>query len=1243
MTLYAASSTNLPRFLAAPGELGALIWAHDWTATPLGPIGAWPNSLKTVISLMLNSPQPMWLGWGEEVTFLYNDAYIDVLSKSKHPWALGRPMIEVWAEIWEVCGPLVDRVFGNGEAVMADDTRLFMRRGDILEEVFYSFSYSPIRDESGNVAGLFCPNLDVTSRHLNARRLRTLSELNARTLQEKTLHGACAIAIDAISGNPDDVPFAQLYLADGDGAGRLQQATHAQIDGARSLFQVDAVIADLAPRRVAWDADAVPAGLPPGLAQQSLREALVLPLLASGATQAAGALVLGVSAARHLDTDYRSFLELLATQTGNAILQARAAEDERLRVEMLAEVDRAKTQFFGNVSHEFRTPLTLLLGPVQDALQDTGAELPVVQRQRLEIVHRNALRLQKLVNTLLEFSRVQAGRAQAHFAAVELGALTTDLASSFRSAVENAALTLDVDCPPLAQPVYVDPSMWEKIVLNLVSNAFKFTFAGGIRVRQRIAGGQLRLEVADTGTGIPHDQLPHLFERFHRVEGARSRTHEGSGIGLALVHDLVALHGGQIGVQSEMGSGSMFSVTIPLGHAHLPAAQVDTAPVHRQPSVPAASAAVAAYVAEAEGWVQQDAAPVEQGDRHGRLLVVDDNADMRDYLRRLLQPHWQVQVCTNGVEALAILAHEVPDLILSDVMMPQLDGFGLLAAVRKQPATRDIPFIMLSARAGEEARLEGLQAGADDYLVKPFSGRELLARIEVLRLRQRVRVVENAAARRLQSIFSQAPVAIAILNGPEHVFEQANDYYQLLVGPRPLLGRSVRQAFPELAAQGIYELLDGVLSSGQPYVGRSVQLMMQRAPDQQPTQCCFDFVYQPLFDEEGNPQGVAVVAFEVTELARAKLAAEAANRAKDEFLAMLGHELRNPLAPIVTALQLMRMRGGDYALKERAVIERQTRHLVALVDDLLDVSRVAEGKIQLHREVVEMADVVTRAIETASPLIEQKRHQLTVEVPATGLPVLADPGRCAQVLANLLNNAAKYTEPGGALAVRARREGGQVVVDVSDNGMGISAEMIGSVFERFTQARQALSRSQGGLGLGLAIARSMMELHGGSVEARSDGAGRGSVFTVRMPALQERGAESGGGAERAAPAPAPHGLSILVVDDNEDAARALGEGLELLGHTVRVVFNAPDALALAPQFRPQIGLLDIGLPGMDGYELAMRLREQPGAGALHLFAVTGYGQDADRQQALAAGFESHLTKPVDLCRLDALLRGVRVA
>ncbi|MFZ6655441.1 ATP-binding protein [Undibacterium sp. TJN19] len=1256
------------KFLSAPGQLGGLIAARDWSTTSLGPISSWPQSLKTAVSLILSSRQPMWIGWGKDITFLYNDAYIEVLSLAKHPQALGLPAAEVWSEIWDICGPLADRVFAVGEATNADNVRLFMNRGGFLEENFFSFSYSPIRDESGNVAGLFCPNLDVTAKHLNARRLRTLSEMAARSLLEKTVRAAADSVIAVLAGNPDDIPFALLYLnhqtpgqqAVATGL-QLSQATGIAVEDVPAIIALDseegddAVVGKVSLSLIlerAVSASMVegashklelPAGqaLLTGLAGQPVRQALILPLLVSGLT--VGVLVLGISPVRKLDHDYRSFFDLVATQCVNALQNARAAEEERLRLDMLAELDQAKTQFFSNVSHEFRTPLTLMLGPLEEALEE-ATTLPPAQRQRLELMQRNAVRLQKLVNTLLEFSRVQAGRAEAAFEPVDLAALTADLASSFRSTIESTGMALVVDCAPLTEPVYIDVTMWEKIILNLLSNAFKFTFEGTITVSVRAAPelGTVTVSIADTGIGIAADQLPRLFERFHRIESARSRTHEGSGIGLALVHDLVSLQGGTIRGDSEPGRGTRFQIILPLGSAHLDPAQI------RQSREGSANLATTrAYVAEAAGWIGVPLQPVlAEADATSapasseRVLIVDDNADMRDYLIRLLKPRWKIEVVANGVEALAAIKKQRPDLIVSDVMMPQLDGFGLLAALRADATTQELPVLLLSARAGEEARLEGLQAGASDYLVKPFSGRELLARIDAQLLRHRVRSIENSATRRMQAIFSQAPVAIAILRGAQHVFELANERYHELVGHRTLIGLSIRQALPEVEGQQIFELLDAVYSTGVPYMGRSVRVELVRGNPPRPVECYFDFVYQPLCAEDGSIESVAVVVFEVTELTSAKRAAEAGSLAKDEFLAMLGHELRNPLAPIVTALQLMRLRGVDTARKERAVIERQVQHLVALVDDLLDVSRVTQGKIELRKKVIEVGEVVANAIETISPLIEGKLHHLTVDVAAEGLSVQADPARLRQVIANLLSNAAKYTEQGGQLRVAAWREGKDVVLTVSDNGIGISAAILPSIFDLFVQERQALSRSQGGLGLGLAIARSMMALHGGSVEAYSDGLGMGSTFTLRLPAyaqLESSLAEAEPGLDAQKDSVRHTGLTILIVDDNEDAANVLQDLLEIQGHRVKVVLNGLAALQLAPAFKPDVCLLDIGLPGMDGYELAVRLRQLPGGKALRLFAVTGYGQSEDRRRAAEHGFDEHFVKPLDIARLNALL------
>jgi CheY-like chemotaxis protein len=365
-----------------------------------------------------------------------------------------------------------------------------------------------------------------------------------------------------------------------------------------------------------------------------------------------------------------------------------------------------------------------------------------------------------------------------------------------------------------------------------------------------------------------------------------------------------------------------------------------------------------------------------------------------------------------------------------------------------------------------------------------------------------------------------------------------------------------------------------------------------------------------------------------------------ANVAKDEFLAMLGHELRNPLAPILTALQLLKLRGIDAAEKERQVIERQVQHLVGLVDDLLDVSRITRGKIQLNRGAVELADVVAKAIETASPLLERQRHQLRVDVPRQGLAVEVDAARMAQVVANLLTNAAKYTEPGGLITVTARREDAEIVISVRDTGIGIASEILPRVFDLFVQARQAMDRAQGGLGLGLAIVRSLVTLHGGTVEARSDGPGEGAEFIVRLPPARP-GTEVGirpDGAGRRLPEAAPV-RRVLIVDDNEDAAAMLAEALGAYGHVIRTAHDGLQALNAAPEFQPDVALLDIGLPVIDGYELARRIRAHPALRHVRLVAVTGYGQEQDRQRSAAAGFAAHLVKPVDVDDVRVILEG----
>ncbi|GGW20665.1 histidine kinase [Streptomyces capoamus] len=744
---------------AADREVGADLAKVDWAATSLGPPRDWPQSLQTAVSIVLSSRFPMWMAWGEQLTFFCNSAYRRDTLGRKYPWALGRPASEVWAEIWDDIGPRIDTVLRTGEATWDEGLLLFLERSGYSEETYHTFSYSPLRDDAGDVVGMLCVVSEDTERVMGERRMATLRDLGSDPSVIRTEQEVLAFADRQLARNRQDLPFTLTYLFDGDTA-RLAGATgipagHPAAPAALHADGRDGVwpTAELARGETALvplDGDAF-TGLPAGDWPEPPAQALVVPLLQQGSAPY-GFLVAGLNRYRVLDRGYRGFIELAAGHIASGIGSARSYEAQQRRAEELAELDRAKTAFFSNISHEFRTPLTLIMGPVEELRTRLGdADGPA--RQELDVIHRNGLRLGKLVNTLLDFSRIEAGRMQARYEPVDLAVVTGELASVFRSAVEKAGLAFDVDNPSLDEPVYIDRGMWEKVVLNLLSNALKFTFDGAIRVSVRRVDAHAVVTVADSGIGVPEAEMPRLFERFHRIENARSRSNEGSGIGLALVQELVHLHGGEITADSTEGAGTTFTLRIPFGSAHLPPDSVVA-----EAGSTVASASADPYIQEALRWLPDgaggapaaevageevvpadDAAPPAPTDS-ARVLVADDNADMREYLARILAAAgYRVTAVTDGVEALHSARRDTPDLVVSDVMMPRLDGLELVARLRGHTRTASVPVLLLSARAGQEASIQGLRAGADDYLVKPFAAAELLARvranIELARLR----------------------------------------------------------------------------------------------------------------------------------------------------------------------------------------------------------------------------------------------------------------------------------------------------------------------------------------------------------------------------------------------------------------------------------------------------------------------------------------------------------------------------
>jgi PAS domain S-box-containing protein len=1221
--------------------MGAFIRAKAWSETPLGPIENWPQSLRSAVSILLPSKAQIVLFWGSDLVAIYNDAYRPVFG-AKHPAALGMPARECWREVWDILEPLFQSVVNTGEAFWAKDLLFGLERHGYVEETYFDVSYDPVRDETGRVGGIFCIVSETTGRIIGERRLGALRDLgriaNAAASAGDVFRNAAAV----LDQYKKDVPFACAYRWDAKEAAGYLEAAIGFADGDLSAPQrIDPVN-----RGSLWP---IGADVEMILVEQASGGKPFNPLWPEAAKQAAvlkiatrgkppyGYLVAGISARRKFDDDYADFFRLVGSNIANAVADVEALEDERRRAQALAELDQAKTVFFSNVSHEFRTPLTLILGPLDDLLARVEADLAPENRELLRVARQNAQRLLKLVNTLLDFARIEAGRAQASYQPTDLAALTTDLGSNFRSACDRAGIQLEVDCPALAELAYVDREMWEKIVLNLLSNAFKFTLEGGISLKLRDAGTKLELVVSDTGIGIPSEALSRLFERFHRVEESRGRSHEGSGIGLALVNELVKLHGGSISVQSKLGEGTTFTVAIPKGSVHLPAGRVL---VPRDDIVPTASRA-GAYVAEALSWLSDKPTAAQAGPRPQnlpRILLADDNADLRNYVERLLGEHYDVQAVADGHAAIEAARVRRPNLIISDVMMPRLDGFGLLRELRADAQLRAIPVILLSARAGEEARIEGIGKGADDYLVKPFSSRELLVRVgTLLNSAELHRSVEEARAQ-FESLLNAAPLGVYLIDDSFRIVA-ANPIALPVFGQiRNLIGRDFDEVlhvlWPKAYADEVVALFRHTLNTGEAHIEpERVEERLDRGVNE-----FYEWQINriPL---PGNRHGVVCYFRDISKVVMVREALREADSRKDEFLATLSHELRNPLAPLRSSFEILKLGAKEFPLPGAAleIMDRQLAHLVRLVDDLMEVSRITRGKVELRKEPLALDAALRNAVEACEPLVRAGNHRVSISLPQDPIVVDADPVRLAQIFGNILNNAAKYSDDGGLISIEARRESLEGVVVISDTGEGIEPEQLPQLFKIFSRGNRSARRNQSGLGIGLALVRRLVELHGGRVDAESEGLGKGSRFTVRLPLSAAQQVAEGIEAEF----PPLEPMKILVVDDNRDAADSLCMLLELLGAEVTAAHDGAQALSTFEVFRPRMVFLDIGMPGMDGYEVARLLRALPQDPRTTLVALTGWGQTEDRRRVRDAGFDHHLVKPAEVDALKSLITSLQ--
>ncbi len=1166
-------------FALAGGEMATLIGATDWAATSLGPAEAWPSSLMTVLRILVTSRYQMWLAWGGDLAFFYNDAYAPTLGV-KHPWALGRPAREVWREIWPDIGPRIESVLKTGRATWDEALLLFLERSGYPEETYHTFSYSPLPDDNGAIAGLLCVVMEETQRVIGERRVATLRDLASELGAVRSEPDVLEAVERSLARDTRDIPFNLIYLADGD-TGRLRRATDSggigdslapEAVGPDSLPWPAAGILAGADKRLLQDISAA-ANLPRGAWDTPPRQVVVVPIVQQGEKQQAGLFIAGLNPYRPFDEAYAGFIDLIAAQIASGLAAARAYDAERRRAEALAEIDAAKTAFFSNVSHEFRTPLTLMLGPLEEEI---AARTDHAAAGRLGMVHRNGLRLLRLVNTLLDFSRIEAGRVQARYQPLELDRHTAELASNFRSACERAGLRLETRCAPLPHPVYADAEMWERIVLNLVSNAFKYTLSGEIFVGLTAAPGDTEavLTVRDTGIGIPQAELPHIFDRFHRIEGQNGRTLEGTGIGLALVNELVRLHGGTIRVESQIGVGTTFSVSIPFGHAHLPPDRVSETTVRTAPE----GISAAAFVEEALRWLPQgegaeegqaepraadlletssvlfgpgsfSPAPEQQ---RPRILLADDNADMRDYVTRLLHSAYDIQSVRDGQEALHAARATRPDLILSDVMMPRLDGFGLLAAIRADADLRDLPVILLSARAGEEARLEGLDAGADDYLVKPFSARELLARVRSNLDLARLRRAARDALRQANELLEQ------------RVAEE--------VARRAQAEDSLRQA---QKMEAIGHLTGGVahdFNNLLTVIGGGVETL-QRLLAASP----------PAGDDTKIKRALSMIA-------------QGAERA-----ATLTHRL--------------------LAFARRQTLDPKPVDANKLVAGMSELLRRTLGE-SVALETV-LAGGLWRTIADANQL-----ENALLNLAVNARDAMPDGGRLTIETANTHLDYAYAAENEDVSA------GQYVMIAVSDTGIGMDRDTLGRVFEPFFTTKDVGQ----GTGLGLSQVYGFIKQSNGHVKLYSE-PGQGTAVKLYLPRLTADRPDVVVEEARAV-VEAGRGETILVVEDEAAVREHTVNSLKELGYQVLSAGDGAGALRVLARNRG-IDLLftDIGLPGgMTGRQLAEAARAR--RPDLKVVYTTGYARNAIVHGGLLEPGQELLPKPFSYAALASKIRAM---
>jgi PAS domain S-box-containing protein len=1240
-------------WLSGGGEIGKLIRTIDWSQTPLGPVQTWPQSLRTTISICLSSNFPTSIVWGEEMVQIYNDSYRPICGDA-HPGSLGA---KFW-DTWESARPAVGAIIANAQSGIGsylENLRMFLERKGYIEEAFMTFSFSPISNEQGEIGGLFHPITETTDRMLHARRTGVLRDLGARLNEAKTMDDIYRAASQDIDSFQLDLPYLAFYEWEGEKAvlkisyGISPEQLHEFDSQAMINLGIGPHLStalEISHSLVDPSASAV------GPYLEIPQRVLVLPFSLPGHSESLGFALAAVSSRRALDEAYRSFYENLAQSYNAAISSVHALEQEQQRAEALAEIDRAKTNFFSNISHELRTPLTLMLGPIEDQL--LRSEVGSAERERYDLIYRNGKRLRKLVNSLLDFSRIEAGRLHAKFALGDIVKSSADIASIFRSTLETAGLNLEVQNFEAKDHIYYDAEMWERIMLNLLSNAYKYTIEGSIQLSFEETDHSISVIVSDSGIGIPEQDLPKLFERFHRVEGARGRTYEGTGIGLSLVKQLMKIQGGDITVKSVEGKGTSFKATLRKGRDHFPSHQI----TDEKDRYDFSSDALL-FLEEAAGWQRADDGPASAktlneamvpnvsdnatADHSQTVLVVDDNADMRNYVAGFLSKYFNILVADNGDQALAVVKAGRVNLVLSDVMMPGLNGFELLQAIRSMSDTKDLPVILLSARAGEEAKLEGLREGANDYLVKPFSSRELIARVtstlQISTMREETANLRANSNERLRSVFAQAAVGMLVLDLDTNILD-TNATFASITGynVEELKKMSVEKLNQPsdwaIAIEKVQDILAG-RSSG---VVLEKQLIRKDG-----TLCWVQVSLSAVRNSHNEIDSLIGVCEDIRARKESEIIAkdalneaEKANRTKSMFLANMSHEIRTPLGIIQGYIDLL---NSSNILPEEQqgwinIAKRNAQQLGIIIDDILDLSRVEADKIELYKTRFDLIDFLRDIQTTFAHKAEEKGLTLSIDYEsAKDQQIATDRNRLRQILVNVVGNSIKFTSKGkvtlkyGFEKLGHDRE--RHSFRVLDTGIGMSREDQQKLFQPFSQADASINRSFGGTGLGLALSNNLAQLMGGQLRVLYSVPTEGSEFELELildslEAISDEVVKSMPLVKGDKPL---SGLKILLVEDSPDNQLLISRILKREGvATIAMASDGLEGVEMAETGDFDLVLMDVQMPKMDGFEAVAFLRKK--AFKTPVIALTAHAMKGYRDECIAAGFDDYLMKPI---------------